>query len=124
MLLMHEFYRKKFVLPDKFSTYAAANNSKAAADADELSDDDEGAALDAPGKKKGKNKKKYAGGKVLAPKAGFYEDYVLLLDFNSLYPSIIQEFNLCFTTVQRPSVPLQHYLTAPDTDKNSKKNKK
>ena len=70
--LLHGFHQLGFIVPDK-----------------------------QPKEKRGKRQSKYEGGLVLEPKAGLYDDYIVVLDFNSLYPSIIQEYNLCYTTVRR-----------------------
>ncbi|XP_038613326.1 DNA polymerase alpha catalytic subunit [Tachyglossus aculeatus] len=91
-LLLHAFYENNYIVPDK-QTFRKPQQRLG-----EEEDDVEG---DPSKPKKGRKKAAYAGGLVLDPKVGFYDKFILLLDFNSLYPSIIQEFNICFTTVQR-----------------------
>lgn len=91
-LLLHEFHNQKFICPDK-QPYAASTPAFTIGQ----SNDDENAAKTTTGRRK----PAYSGGLVLEPKKGFYDRIVLLLDFNSLYPSIIQEYNICFTTVER-----------------------
>eukprot|EP00698_Gefionella_okellyi_P007248 TRINITY_DN1759_c3_g1_i1.p1 TRINITY_DN1759_c3_g1~~TRINITY_DN1759_c3_g1_i1.p1 ORF type:complete len:1451 (-),score=432.17 TRINITY_DN1759_c3_g1_i1:59-4213(-) len=109
-LLLHEFHNRKYMVPDKLSF---RQKNRIAAEAEQDGDDGpDGAAASGggqqqqqqqqPGKGKKRGKPKYMGGLVLEPKKGLYDNYILLLDFNSLYPSIIREFNLCFTTVERP----------------------
>ncbi|TPX37489.1 DNA-directed DNA polymerase [Synchytrium microbalum] len=95
-LLLHEFHGQKYIVPDRFF----GKNAKVIVDQGQDDDDDDGGGKDG---KKGpaRRKPQYAGGLVLEPKKGFYDKFVLLLDFNSLYPSIIQEFNICFSTVTR-----------------------
>lgn len=84
-ILLHEFHRNKYICPDK-QTFKG--RQKAEDETREEAGD-------------GKKKDKYKGGLVFEPEKGLYDKFVLVMDFNSLYPSIIQEFNICFTTVDR-----------------------
>lgn len=136
-LLLHAFHAKKYIVPDKMTSQMKEtklnkrriNNDVEDRNVDDL--DDANFDTGAPHNNHGKGKKgpAYAGGLVLEPKRGLYDKFILLLDFNSLYPSIIQviilllelpllllllllqffcvdrmilqEYNICFTTVER-----------------------
>ncbi|XP_052195502.1 DNA polymerase alpha catalytic subunit [Diospyros lotus] len=115
-LLLHAFHAKKYIVPDKYyfdskETKLTKRKVNHGAEDKEVDDLDAGNfENDSPHSDQRKAKKgpAYSGGLVLEPKRGLYDKYILLLDFNSLYPSIIQEYNICFTTVERPhdgSVP-------------------
>ncbi|KAF7320311.1 DNA polymerase [Mycena kentingensis (nom. inval.)] len=89
-ILLHEFHRLKYICPDK--TYGKKTRPEPVVDADDE---------DGSGKKSTKKKRdKYKGGLVFEPKRGLWDKFILVMDFNSLYPSIIQEFNIDFTTVE------------------------
>ncbi|KAL8967481.1 MAG: hypothetical protein Q9197_005407 [Variospora fuerteventurae] len=86
-ILLHEFHRNKYICPDKLYRKGKPKVEEEHAEGDE--------GVDA------KKKDKYKGGLVFEPEKGLYDKFILVMDFNSLYPSIIQEYNICFTTVDR-----------------------
>lgn len=98
-ILLHDFHRQKYICPDKISTWEKKQIQQAAELKAKARAKSAGAAVVA---KTNNKKDKFKGGLVFEPKRGLWDKYILVMDFNSLYPSIIQEFNIDFTTVERP----------------------
>lgn len=98
-ILLHEFHRQKYICPDKLSF----NDRKAMSKQQPNNAAQEDTANGENGKKNLK-KDKYKGGLVFEPKRGLWDKFILVMDFNSLYPSIIQEYNIDFTTIDRASL--------------------
>ncbi|KAJ9113184.1 hypothetical protein QFC22_006023 [Naganishia vaughanmartiniae] len=88
-ILLHEFHRLKYICPDKGEGKPTSRSAK------KVAKDEDGTVI--PEQKRAK----YQGGLVFEPKRGLWDTYILVMDFNSLYPSIIQEYNIDFTTVER-----------------------
>ena len=59
----------------------------------------------------------YEGATVIEPKKAYYEVPIATLDFASLYPSIMQAYNLCYSTLvtaeDAAKLPLESYLKSP-----------
>ncbi|ERS97777.1 hypothetical protein HMPREF1624_05948 [Sporothrix schenckii ATCC 58251] len=92
-ILLHEFHRNKYICPDKQAFRGRQRE-----------EDEPGNEEGGDGGAGSKKKDKYKGGLVFEPERGLYDKFVLVMDFNSLYPSIIQEYNICFTTVERSAL--------------------
>lgn len=78
-LLSFHFYRDNFLLPMPVDKNSQAISEK---------------------KLSKKDKIKARGGLVLNPNKGLKKGFVVALDYKSLYPSIISEFNICFSSLR------------------------
>lgn len=66
----------------------------------------------------------YEGATVIEPTRGYYDVPIATLDFSSLYPSIMQAHNLCYTTLVSAAtveklnlVRDQDYIVTPNNGK-------
>ena len=67
--------------------------------------------------RKFQGEEEYAGATVIEPRRDFYQTPVSVLDFSSLYPSIMMAHNLCYTTlvdpVDRGRFSAEEYIRTP-----------
>jgi len=112
-ILLHEFNRNGYIVPDKETRQQRQAYQQQQQQQQQLMNDE---GDEQQQQSSGNNKKsKYQGGLVFEPEKGLHKNYVLVMDFNSLYPSIIQEFNICFTTVDRDLNNIEALPDVPPT---------
>ncbi|BGP59681.1 DNA-directed DNA polymerase alpha catalytic subunit pol1 [Rhodotorula toruloides] len=95
-ILLHLFYKTGYIVPDKISS------RKKKAQIDKAEKKKKKKTRDDNGEEEPKvevKREKYKGGLVFEPEKGLWDRYVLVMDYNSLYPSIIQEFDIDFLTI-------------------------
>ena len=98
MLLLHYFYEQNYLFPDKYY------QTDLIEDGNKYNEDDDVGMNEGDNNNNSKNqrkKPKYLGDLIFEPHPGLYDDIILMMNFNSLYSSIIQENNISFETVIR-----------------------
>lgn len=75
-ILLRNFYNRKFICPVNYNEVITTR------------------------KRNNESSHTFKGGLNLEPKIGLHDGYIVMMDFKSLYPSIIAEHDICFTTVE------------------------
>ncbi|BGO92070.1 DNA-directed DNA polymerase alpha catalytic subunit pol1 [Rhodotorula toruloides] len=110
-ILLHRFYETGYIVPDKISSREKkARIDKAEKKKKKKTRDDNGE--EEP--KVEVKREKYKGGLVFEPEKGLWDRYALVMDYNSLYPSIIQEFDIDFSTIDWTAEDAEDLDKMPD----------